>query len=227
MEQQLKSILKSKPKSKYQKEDIDSSDISSLDEEDIDMMTNQDIEKNATNAFVQNELLDRITKYLKIDEKIKEKQKEVRECMRVMKEQKEDMEKYIIKYLEDINEEFIKIDGQGKLVRTQTITRGAINNNNIKTSVVNGLKKENINLDDKTFMSLIQSILEQVEENRPKKTKTFIKRTKEKNSDDKKEKVKKEKVKKEKVEKVEKVEKYEKKKSKKVVDSDDELPKYI
>ena len=222
MEQQLKSILKSKPKSKYQKEDIDSSDISSLDEEDIDMMTNQDIEKNATNAFVQNELLDRITKYLKIDEKIKEKQKEVRECMRVMKEQKEDMEKYIIKYLEDINEEFIKIDGQGKLVRTQTITRGAINNNNIKTSVVNGLKKENINLDDKTFMSLIQSILEQVEENRPKKTKTFIKRTKEKNSDDKKEKVKKEKV-----EKVEKVEKYEKKKSKKVVDSDDELPKYI
>ena len=180
MEQQLKSILKSKPKSKYQKEDLDSSDISSMDEDDIDMMTNQDIEKKATNAFVETELLDRITKYLKIDSKIKEKQKEVRECMRTMKQQKEDMEKYIVKYLEDINEDFIKIDGEGKLTKTQTITRGAINNENIKSSVLTGLKKENINLDDKKFMDLIQSILEQVEANRPKKTKTYIKRTAEK-----------------------------------------------
>jgi hypothetical protein len=179
MEEQLKSILKSKPKSKYQKKDIDSSDISSMDEDDIDMLTNQDIEKNATNTFVQNELLDRITKYLKIDSKIKEKQKEVREYMRVMKEQKDSMEKYIIKYLEDVNEEYIKIDGEGKLVRTETITRGVINNENIKTSVGNGLKKQNINLDDKTFMNLIQTILEQVETNRPKKTRTYIKRTKE------------------------------------------------
>lgn len=183
MEEQLKSILKSKPKSKYQKEEVDSSDISSMDEDDIDMLTNQDIQRKATNSFVQNELLERITKYLKIDSKIKEKQKEVREYMRTMKEQKESMEKYIIKYLEDVNEEFIKIDGEGKLVRTQTITRGAINNENIKTSVGNSLKKENIKLDDKTFMSLIQTILEQVETNRPKKTRTYIKRTKEKKNE--------------------------------------------
>ena len=45
MEQQLKSLIKSKPKSKYQKEVVDSSDISSMDEDDIDMLTNQDIEK--------------------------------------------------------------------------------------------------------------------------------------------------------------------------------------
>ena len=180
MEQQLKSLIKSKPKSKYQKEVVDSSDISSMDEDDIDMLTNQDIEKKATNSFVQNELLDRITKYLKIDSKIKEKQKEVRECMRVMKEQKNDMEKYIIKYLEDVDEEFIKIDGEGKLIRTQTVTRGAINNDNIKKSVIDGLSKENVKLDDKTFLSLIQTILDQVESNRPKKTRTHIKRENEK-----------------------------------------------
>jgi len=216
MEQQLKSILKSKPKSKYQKEDADSSDISSLDEEDIDMMTNQDIEKNATNSFVQNELLERITKYLKFDEKIKEKQKEVREYMKVMKEQKESMEKYIIKYLEDVNEEYIKIDGQGKLVRTQTITRGVINNENIKSSIITSLKKENIKLDDKTFMNLIQTILTEVETNRPKKTRTFIKRTEEK-------KEKKEKVKEE---KKEKNPKKETRKIKQEVETYD-LPKYI
>mgnify|MGYP003346210335 CR=1 FL=1 len=44
--------------------------------------------------------------YLKIDSKIKEKQKEVRECMRVMKEQKNDMEKYIIKYLFIVEQQF-------------------------------------------------------------------------------------------------------------------------
>lgn len=207
MEEQLKLILKSKPKSKYQKQEIDSSDISSMDEDDIDMLTNQDIDKKATNSFVQNELLERITKYLKIDGKIKEKQKEVREYMKTMKEQKESMEKYIIKYLEDVNEEYIKIDGQGKLVRTQTVTRGAINNENIKTSVVSGLNKENIKLDDKTFMSLIQTILEHVETNRPKKTRTFIKHAMEKKNN--------------------KVNKDNKDKKNHKVESDDDIPKYI
>jgi len=218
MEDQLKSMLKSKPKSKYQKEDVDSSDISSMDEDDIDMLTNQDIQKKATNSFVQNELLERITKYLKIDSKIKEKQKEVREYMRTMKEQKESMEKYIIKYLEDVNEEFIKIDGQGKLVRTQTITKGAINNDNIKISVGTSLKKQNINLDDKTFLNLIQTILEQVETNRPKKTRTFIKRTSEKNE-------------KNKNDKNDKNDKNNVKKKKEIknrdIESDDDIPKYI
>lgn len=225
MEQQLKSLIKSKPKSKYQKEVVDSSDISSMDEDDIDMLTNQDIEKKATNSFVQNELLDRITKYLKIDSKIKEKQKEVRECMRVMKEQKNDMEKYIIKYLEDVDEEFIKIDGEGKLIRTQTVTRGAINNDNIKKSVIDGLSKENVKLDDKTFLSLIQTILDQVESNRPKKTRTHIKRENEK-------KEKPTKQKQETIQKKEITAKKEKevKKERRIKDnsdSEDELPKYI
>jgi hypothetical protein len=218
MEEQLKSILKSKPKSKYQKEDVDSSDISSMDEDDIDMLTNQDIQRKATNSFVQNELLERITKYLKIDSKIKEKQKEVREYMKTMKEQKDSMEKYIIKYLEDVNEEFIKIDGEGKLVRTQTITRGVINNENIKTSVGNSLKKENINLDDKTFMNLIQTILEQVETNRPKKTRTYIKRTKE---------TKKETTCAKKEKKVNNETTKKKEKKIREIESDDDIPKYI
>ena len=230
MEEQLKSILKSKPKSKYQKEEIDSSDISSMDEDDIDMLTNQDIDRKATNSFVQNELLERITKYLKIDSKIKEKQKEVREYMRTMKEQKDSMEKYIIKYLEDVNEEYIKIDGQGKLVRTQTITRGAINNENIKTSVVSGLKKENIKLDDKTFMNLIQTILEQVETNRPKKTRTFIKRTadKQKDKQDKQENKKDKQKDKQENKKDKQENKKDKQENKKIreVESDDDIPKY-
>ena len=85
----------------------DSSDISSYDSDD-DNLTNEDIQKEARQKYVQTELLERITKYLKIDNAIKEKQKELREYMKSMKTQKQDMEKYIIGYLTEVKEEYIK-----------------------------------------------------------------------------------------------------------------------
>ena len=170
-------------KIKKKKERRDSSDISSYDSED-DNITNEDIQKEARSNYVQNELLERITKYLKIDNSIKEKQKEIREYVKVMKSQKEDMEKYIIGYLNEVNEDYIKIEGEGKLTKTITTSKGAIKTDNIKASVVAGLKRENIALDEKKFNELIGSILNMVEENRPKKQKTYIKRTQVKKKDD-------------------------------------------
>ena len=135
---------------KVEKQRRDSSDISSYDS-DADNMTKEDIQKQARQTYVQTELLDRITKYLKIDDKIKEKQKELREYMKVMKDQKQDMEKYILKYLSDVQENIINIDGQGKLIKTVSVKKGAIKAENIKDSVTAGLKKENINLDENKF----------------------------------------------------------------------------
>jgi hypothetical protein len=198
-------------KIKKKKERRDSSDISSYDSDD-DNITNEDIQKEARSNYVQNELLERITKYLKIDNAIKEKQKEIREYVKAMKLQKEDMEKYIIGYLNEVNEDFIKIDGEGKLTKTISTSKGAIKTDNIKASVAAGLKKENIMMDEKKFNELIGSILNMVEDNRPKKQKTYIKRTQvkkkeEKNND---EKEKKSKV----------------KKQVQPEDSDEDLPKY-
>lgn len=171
-------------KIKKKNERRDSSDISSYDSED-DNITNEDIQKEARSNYVQNELLERITKYLKIDNAIKEKQKEIREYVKVMKSQKENMEKYIIGYLNEVNEDYIKIDGEGKLTKTISTSKGAIKTDNIKASVVASLKKENIALDEKKFNELIGSILNMVEENRPKKQRTYIKRTQVKKKDDK------------------------------------------
>ncbi len=198
-------------KIKKKKERRDSSDISSYDSDD-DNITNEDIQKEARSNYVQNELLERITKYLKIDNAIKEKQKEIREYVKAMKLQKEDMEKYIIGYLNEVNEDFIKIDGEGKLTKTISTSKGAIKTDNIKASVAAGLKKENIMMDEKKFNELIGSILNMVEDNRPKKQKTYIKRTQvkkkeEKNND---EKEKKSKI----------------KKQVQPEDSDEDLPKY-
>jgi hypothetical protein len=164
---------------------LDSSDISSYDENDenencIDALTNDDISKQAKEKYVETELFEKITKYLKIDTVIKTKQKEVREYMKVMKTQKEDMEKYILSYLTDTNEDFIKIDGHGKLIKTTSKSKGSINIDNIKSSIVEGLKKDNTIKDDERILALLNSILGTIDTNRPVKTRTYIKRTTEK-----------------------------------------------
>ena len=71
---QMKSILKNN-KTRVKE---DSSDISSYDSDD-DNMTNADIQKKAKETYIKNDLFDRITKYIKLDNSIKEKQQELRE----------------------------------------------------------------------------------------------------------------------------------------------------
>ena len=90
------------------------------------------------------------------------------------------MEKYIISYLETINEEFVKIGDSAKLTKTISQTKGAIKQDNIKVSIFDGLKKENI--PDNKIDELLSNIVENIEKNRPVKTKTYIKRTKAKSS---------------------------------------------
>lgn len=171
----------SKVKSKEVKKEIkeDSSDISSYDENDnYDNMTSDEISQRAQDKYFKTELMEKIIKYIKIDDSIKEKQKEIRQQVKCLKTQKADMEKYIITYLESINQEFVNIEGAAKLTKTVSTTRGAIKEDNIKTSLVDGIKKQNINLDSKKVDELLESVMEFVEKNRPTKTRTYIKRTK-------------------------------------------------
>lgn len=172
----ISKIKKDKKDKKEKKEKNDSSDISSYDSND-DNFTNEDIQKEARETYMQTELLERITKYLRIDNNIKEKRKDLQEFMKAAKKQKDDMEKYIIGYLTEVQEEYIKIDGEGKLTKTISVRKGAIKPDNIKEAVKKGLMKENINLNEKKFNEVLSSILNIVEDNRPQTKKTYIKRT--------------------------------------------------
>lgn len=177
-----KNIKKDNKKdNKKEKKDNDSSDISSYNENndiynDFENMTADEISQKGKEKFFKTELMEKIIKYIKIDDSIKEKQKEIREQMKVMKTQKESMEKYIISYLESINEEFVNITGTAKLTKTVTNTKGAINYDNIKLSVIDTLKKQNIEEDK--IKGLIDDVINNVDKNRPVKTRTYIKRTK-------------------------------------------------
>jgi hypothetical protein len=157
----------------------DSSEISSYDENDnYDNMTSDEISQKAQDKYFKTELMEKIIKYIKIDDSIKEKQKEIRNQVKCLKTQKSDMEKYIITYLEKINQEFVNIEGTAKLTKTTSTTKGAIKHDNIKLSLLDGIKKQNINLDSKKVDELLDNVMEFVEKNRPVKTRTYIKRTK-------------------------------------------------
>ncbi len=170
--------IPNKKNQKIEKEE-DSSDISSYDEnENYGNMTSDEISQKAHEKYFKTELMEKIIKYIKIDDSIKEKQKEVREQVKCLKTQKMDMEKYIITYLESINQEFVNIEGAAKLTKTVSVSKGAIKHDNIKSSIVDGIKKQNINIDSKKIDELLENVMEFVEKNRPTKTKTYIKRTK-------------------------------------------------
>ena len=175
--------IKNKKDNIKNKKDNDSSDISSYNEnnennDDYENMSLDEISQKGKEKFFKTELMEKIIKYIKIDDTIKDKQKELRLQMKALKTQKTDMEKYIITYLEAINEEFVNIEGTAKLTKTISNTKGAIKVDNIKLSLIDGIKKQNIKLDESKIGELLDSVIENVEKNRPTKTKTYIKRTK-------------------------------------------------
>jgi len=176
-----KQIKKNDTSNKKKTPDYDSSDVSSYDEDydkDYDNMTSDQISQKGQDKYFKSELMEKIIKYIKIDDSIKEKQKELREQTKCLKTQKTDMEKYILSYLENINEDYVNIQGTAKLTRTTTVSKGAIKPDNIKVSVIDGLKQQKINLYEKKINEVLESVMECIDKNRPTKTKTYIKRTK-------------------------------------------------
>lgn len=173
------------------KDDDDSSLISSYDSktnkqnnykeefDDLATVDDDNISKTAKEHYFKTELLEKIIKYIKIDNRIKELQKEVREEVKSMKTQKEGMEKYILGYLDTINEEYVSIAGEGKLTKTVTNTKGTIKMDNIKGSIADELTKSNL-IEREKISNLLDTIIETIEKNRPIKTKTYIKRSAEK-----------------------------------------------
>ena len=171
-----------KDQDRDQDKDRDSSDVSSED----DNMTNDNISRSAKQTYIQNELYERIIKYLKLDDMIKEKQKEISHHIKILKEKKQDMEKFIIGYLDQEKEDFVKIEGEGKLTKTVSVTKGAIKPDNIKQTLFKSIKDNNLMNDDSRIQEFLLAILLDIDNNRPRKTRTYIKRSKEKKPTDKK-----------------------------------------
>jgi hypothetical protein len=174
------------------KEDIsdkDSSIISDMSDNDSvsDAFTydkNKEQKKKETNSvdsevekeYIQTVVLDRVIKYIKIDDIIQKKQTEFRKEMKTIKESKDILEKFLIDYLDKIDEEFIQVGEKNKLVKTVTTTKSPPKMEDIASCLVDGFKKYGIYEDENEIKRVVKDFINNIEEKREVKTKKYLKR---------------------------------------------------
>lgn len=148
-----------------------------LQEDDI---PDETVSKIAEQKYIEREFLDKVIKYIKIDDLVRKKMEEHKEEIKVLKTDKQELEGYIIQYLQKMEEQFININGSGKLIKNESITKGALKVDTIKESLIENIQKENLITDNDKQNEFIANILNLIDTKRPRKTRTYLKRTFEK-----------------------------------------------
>jgi Family of unknown function (DUF5760) len=136
--------------------------ISQLDKDDSISSDESDEEQQASKVVVSKEFQENVIKYVKMDDLIRRKQKEMNE----LKEQRKPCEKYILKYLDDIKENVIEITN-GKLRKNKSETKASLNQDVIKKAIADKIKDPLI----------VEDILNSMELMRPLNTHVNLKRT--------------------------------------------------
>lgn len=178
-----------KKQAKKQEVDKDSSDISEMNEDEpLSDAFNYDTKKESTGEndqdeelseeYIQTVLLDKVYKYIKLDDVIKEKQSEHRKEMKVIKEAKEQLEQYLIGYLDKVDEEYIQIGNKSTLVKTETKTKAPPKMEDISVCLIEGFREHGIYEDDAEIKRVVTDFIKNIEEKREVKTRKYLKRTK-------------------------------------------------
>jgi len=110
---------------------------------------------------VTKEFQEHVLKYIKADDEIKKMEKKIK----ALKEIKKPCEEFMIKYLDNVKENIVEIN-DGKLIKNKTENKVSASEDIIKSAI----KKHIANPD------IVASIMKDIEE-RPKKKRTYIKRT--------------------------------------------------
>lgn len=148
------------------------SDEEKSDEEDADGDGDQDPEKKAN--FLEN-----VIKYLETDNIMYKKKQKYNEAMKVLKEDKSNLEALILKYLDEIGDDCIEVKGQGKLTKATSERKSAVKNENIREAISEVVKKEKLVEKDEDTIELINMIMEIIDTKRVVTKKDYLKRTRE------------------------------------------------
>jgi len=103
-----------------------------------------ELEKEAESEYVKEVVMDRIIKYIKIDDLIKKKDTEHKTEMKTIKESKTKLEKFIMAYLDKIEQEFVVLGKNNKLTKTIVETKGKITPESISDVLREEFKKRKI-----------------------------------------------------------------------------------
>jgi hypothetical protein len=136
-------------------------------------------ETNTSNDEKQKKrILDKIIKYIKYDDLIKDSMQEHKEKLKELKIQKEENEKEILKYLEKHDSDTINISETDKLNRFTSVRTVPLNQEIIKTSIFEKMCEDKIFPDEDLCIQYVDSLYEYMKTKREKKTKISLKRTK-------------------------------------------------
>ena len=119
-------------------------------------------EGNVEVSEISREFQENVVKYVKIDDMMKKKQKEIAE----LRNQRKTCEEFIIKYLDQINESVIEISN-GKLRKSKSETKVPLNVEIIKDAIMVKVKNPTI----------VNEIMTNMDKMRPKKERVTLKRT--------------------------------------------------
>ncbi len=118
--------------------------------------------ENKGEVSVSKEFQENVIKFVKIDDLMRKKQKEVTE----LRSQRKPCEEYVLSYLDQIGETVIEIN-TGKLRKNKSETKVPLNQDIIKKAMGAHIKDPKV----------IEEIMKKMDELRPKNTRVNLKRT--------------------------------------------------
>ena len=169
-------------KSKQLSESSNSNVLDEFSEDQLEKTIDEGRER-----FIENEFKESVVKYIHIDDLIRQEMAEHREKLINLKTMREDLEGYIIKYLDAYEEERVNLGDNQHLTKTQSVRKACINKQLIQDSIFEQLKKEKMIKDEHAGKLLAEKTYELIESKREQKVRTYLKRTmprKKKNKDD-------------------------------------------
>ena len=128
--------------------------------------------ENSVNKYTEYNFKEKIINYIKIDDTIRKKREEIKE----LNAKKEAIDEYILKYLDKNDSNFVNIPG-GKLIKSQSETKGPLKLDTIKSSIEEGIKKDNLTTSEEISKKILDDIIEIMEIKRGKVRRVNLKRT--------------------------------------------------
>ena len=147
--------------------------VNNFDESDVE---NDEISKKAKENYAKTNFVEKITKYVKYDELMKKEIAMYREKMNTLKEEKNELEMFILRYLDVINQDIVNMGDGSKLTKYESVRKSGLNEEIIKKSIYEQLKSENLISDDNKLKQLTESTFNLMQNKREIKRKVCLKR---------------------------------------------------
>lgn len=133
-------------------------------------------EEDMDEEYVQTVVMERVIKYVKLDDVIKEKQNEHKKEMKTLKDTKDQLEQFLIGFLDKMNEEYIQLGNKSTLIKTETQTKAAPKMEDISVCLIDGFRKYEIYEDDEEIKRVVKDFIKTIDDKREIKTRKYLKR---------------------------------------------------